>query len=166
MHSSSTPKTSEIPLQIMGILMVGLGTTFYVYEFFIRVIPSVISVELMHDFSLNASVLGLLSSGFYYAYTFMQIPAGLLCDRYGPKILLVIGLGLCGVATLFFGLTESSLMIGVCRTAAGAASAFAFICPLVLTTHWFPSRYFALVTGIIQTMGYLGPIFGGRPLAI
>ncbi|MAJ82523.1 MAG: hypothetical protein CMF41_06370 [Legionellales bacterium] len=165
MHSQSTPKTNEIPLQLAGIFMVALGTTFYIYEFFIRVIPSVISVELMHEFSISASLLGVLSSGFYYAYTFMQIPSGLLCDRYGPKVLLVIGITLCGIATFLFGMTQSSFMIGFSRMACGAASAFAFICPLVLTTHWFPSKYFALVTGVIQTMGCLGAIFGGHPLA-
>ena len=156
----------RVPHPYISVFMVGLGSLFYIYEFFIRVIPSVITNELMHEFALNASMLGFISSLFYYAYTAMQIPSGLMCDRYGPKRLLVIGLFGCGIATIFFGNTDSASSISLARFMSGAMSAFAFICPLVLTTNWFPSHYFALITGIIQTLGCLGAIFGGGPLAI
>lgn len=158
--------TGKIPHPYISIFMVGLGSLFYIYEFFIRVIPSVITTDLMHEFSLSASVLGFVSSMFYYAYTAMQVPSGLMCDRFGPKKLLIVGLFGCGLATIFFGMTSSVFSIGVARLISGAMSAFAFICPLVLTTNWFPSHYFALITGIIQTLGCLGAIFGGGPLAV
>lgn len=157
--------TRRIPHPYLSVFMVGLGSLFYIYEFFIRVIPNVIATNLMHEFALNASALGFVSSFFYYAYTAMQIPSGLMCDRFGPKILLCIGLFSCGLATIFFGSTYTVSTISLARLISGAASAFAFICPLVLTTNWFPSHYFALITGIIQTMGCLGAIFGGGPLA-
>lgn len=156
----------KIPHPYISVFMVGMGSLFYIYEFFIRVIPSVITNELMHEFSLNASMLGFISSLFYYAYTAMQIPSGLMCDRFGPKRLLVVGLFGCGLATVFFGNTDSSMSVSLARLVSGAMSAFAFICPLVLTSNWFPSHYFALIAGIIQSMGCLGAIFGGGPLAL
>jgi sugar phosphate permease len=157
---------NRFPHPYVSVLMVGLGSLFYIYEFFIRVIPSVITSELMHEFAFSASALGFVSSLFYYAYTAMQIPSGLMCDRFGPKRLLFVGLFSCGLATIVFGQTHAASSIGLARLVSGAASAFAFICPLVLTTNWFPSQYFALITGIIQTLGCLGAIFGGGPLAI
>ncbi len=165
MKVQSSTSANDVPLTILGILMVTIGASFYVYEFYIRVIPSIISVELMQDFSITASMLGLISSSFYYAYTFMQIPSGLMCDHYGPKVLLAAGMICCGVSTFCFGIAESSHVIAISRFMCGAASAFAFICPLVLTSNWFPSRYFALVTGLIQALGCMGAIFGGLPLA-
>lgn len=165
-HILSKSVIHKIPHPYISVFMVGLGSLFYIYEFFIRVIPSVITNELMHEFSLNASMLGFISSLFYYAYTAMQIPSGLMCDRFGPKRLLIVGLFGCGLATIFFGSTHSAASISVARFISGAMSAFAFICPLVLTSNWFPSQYFALIAGIIQTMGCLGAIFGGGPLAV
>lgn len=99
MKVQSSTSANDVPLTILGILMVTIGASFYVYEFYIRVIPSIISVELMQDFSITASMLGLISSSFYYAYTFMQIPSGLMCDHYGPKVLLAAGMICCGVST-------------------------------------------------------------------
>ena len=65
----------------MAILVVSLASSFYFYEFFLRVMPTVITGELMAAFSTGTSQLGQLLGCFFYAYALMQLPAGLLCDR-------------------------------------------------------------------------------------
>lgn len=164
-HAAAHFKTS-ILTPYLPIIMVMIGAFFYTYEIFIRVLPSMITSELMQTFALTASKLGFISSLFYYAYTAMQIPAGLLCDRFGPKRLLFSGLFICGSATILLGTATTTVCVGLMRFISGAVSSFAMICPLVLIHNWLPSQYFALFTGMIQALGCLGAILGGKPLAI
>ena len=127
-------------------LVVSVASLFYLYEFFLRVAPSTMIHELMRDFAIDASSLGLMSSCFYYAYAFMQIPAGILCDRYGPKKLLTIAVFVCSIATVIFANTQNIYTAALTRTAIGMAASVAFIGPLTLTARWFPLKYFAFVT--------------------
>ena len=144
----------------------GLSTLFYVYDFFVRVAPSAITHELMRDFHIDAKALGIMSAFFFYAYTPMQIPAGLLYDRFGPRILMTLMMGLCAIGALIFGCTQSVEMLSLARFLIGFASAFAFVGALILAARWFPARYFALITGLVQVMGCIGAIVGEAPVAL
>ena len=55
-----------------------LASSFTIYEYVIRVMPSAMTHELMTSFSIDARGLGFMASLFYYGYSPMQIPAGLL----------------------------------------------------------------------------------------
>ena len=147
-------------------VIVGLAALFYVYEFFLRVVLSTISHELMFALNVDAAGLGVVSAGFYYAYTIMQIPAGLLCDRFGPKRLLTLAVGLCCLAAYLFSTTSSALVAFLSRFLIGFSSSFAFVGPLALAARWFDSKRFALIAGLIQLMGCLGAIVGETPVAI
>jgi sugar phosphate permease len=147
-------------------LVVLLGSMFYVYEFFLRVIPSVITHELMRDFHANATSLGFMSASFYYAYAFMQIPAGILCDRFGPRLILTIAACICAIATVTFAHTDSLFLAGLARFAIGIASSCGFIAPVLLASRWFDSQYYSMITGLIQTLGSVGAIIGGGPIAL
>lgn len=142
-----------------------LASVFYVYEFFLRVAPSAMVYPLMSEFHIGAREFGSMSAFFYYAYTPMQIPAGLLFDRFGPRVLMTLGMVTCSLAALIFSMSHSFPMLCLARFLIGFASAFAFIGALVLAARWFPSRYFALIAGLIQAMGCLGAIGGEAPVA-
>lgn len=66
-------------------LMCALGAVFYAYEYFLRILPSVMEVPLRAHFDLSASGFGLLAAFYYYAYVPMQLPVGVLMDRFGPR---------------------------------------------------------------------------------
>src|SRR5579884_3613957 len=66
-----------------------LGALFYCYEYFLRISPSVMTQDLMRVYHLDAAMLGNLAAFYYYAYTPMQLPVGVLMDRFGPRRLLV-----------------------------------------------------------------------------
>lgn len=149
-----------------ALVIIAVSSLFYLYEFFLRVIPGVLSNEIMADMNINGAVLGLISTCFYFGYIPMQIPAGLLCDRFGPKKLLTFSIAICSLATLLFAYSNSVLLSATARALIGITSAAAFIGPLALATNWFSSRYFALITGIIQLLGCAGAISGGLPIAI
>ncbi len=57
----------------------------YAIAFLQRVSPQSVSLSFMHDFGTDAAGVAMLASSYFWGYTLMQIPAGLLVDRYGVK---------------------------------------------------------------------------------
>src|SRR5208283_136602 len=86
-------------------LCYGMLLLTYIFVYFDRVAPSVVAPELMKEFGLSATSLGVLSSMYFYPYAVMQIPSGILSDYLGPWfsvgtffIIAAIGSALCGLA--------------------------------------------------------------------
>src|SRR4051812_28248999 len=75
---------------------------FYMYQFILRVSPSVMLDDLMFSFHLTASEVGILASVSTYFYSILQIPMGFLIDFYGVRSIAVITLLLCITGTLLF----------------------------------------------------------------
>ena len=142
-----------------------LSASFFVYEFFIQISPGVMTNELMRDLQIGAGGLGVLSAFYYYAYTPMQLPAGLLFDRFGPRILLTFASCVCALGALSFGLAHSVVEAAAGRFLMGIGSAFAFTGTLLLVSRWFPSHYFAILAGILQLLSSVGALIGTSLLA-
>ena len=96
------PKTT--PTMAAGLLVWSFGALFYLLGFFHRVAPAVITAELMQEFRINASALGNLSAFYFYSYVAMQIPTGILADRWGPRRLLTLGAMIASLGAVMFGL--------------------------------------------------------------
>ena len=142
-----------------------LAASFYLYEFILQVAPSVMADPMMKTFQVTAEGFGLISAFYFYAYAPMQLPAGILFDRYGPRKLMTCALILCAAGSFFFASTESVLTASMGRFLIGIGSAFSFIGVLVLLSRWFPPQHFAILAGIAQAMSSLGAMFGEMPLA-
>ena len=69
----------------LGWFICALGAIFYAYEYLLRIAPSAMEDSLRLHFNLTATGFGFLSAVYYYAYVPMQLPVGILMDRYGPK---------------------------------------------------------------------------------
>jgi MFS family permease len=142
-----------------------LAASFYLYEFILQVAPSVMAQPMMRTFKVTAEGFGIISAFYFYAYAPMQLPAGLLFDRYGPRKLMTCALLLCAFGSFFFASTDSILTASAGRFLIGIGSAFSFIGVLVLISRWFPPNYFAILAGIAQLMSSVGAMFGEMPLA-
>jgi MFS family permease len=143
-----------------------LATAFYLYEFILQVSPSVMAAPIMKTFGVSASGFGMISAFYFYAYAPMQLPAGLLFDRYGPRKLMTAAIILCALGSVFFASTTSIITAAAGRFMIGFGSAFSFIGALVLLSRWFPPTHFAILAGIAQFMSSIGAMFGERPLAM
>lgn len=152
------------PLFHAGVVCV-LAATFYLYEFLLQVSPSVMTHQLMSDFGLNAATLGVLVAFYYYAYAPMQVPAGILYDRLGPRFVMTMAILFCAIGALFFSLTDHYFTAAAARFLIGIGSAFSFSGALVLISRWFPPRYFALCVGLVELMSCVGAIAGQIPLS-
>jgi len=142
-----------------------LASCFYLYEFILQVAPSVMAQPMMQTFHITASGFGIISAFYFYAYAPMQLPAGLMFDRYGPRRLMTAALLLCALGSFFFASTECVITAALGRFMIGIGSAFSFIGVLVLCSRWFKPSYFAILAGVAQLMSSVGAIFGEMPLA-
>lgn len=141
-------------------LICGLAALFYAYEYFLRITPSVMTTQLKHFYHIHDGALGTLSAYYYYIYTPMQLVAGALMDRYGPRRLLMIATLCCVIGSVLFAATPYLLLAEVGRFLIGFGSAFAFVGVLKLATIWLPRRHFAIFTGLATACGMLGAIVG------
>ena len=87
-------------------LVCGLGALFYCYEYMLRIAPSVMSQDLMMAFKIGLGAFGNLVAFYYYAYTPMQLPVGVMMDKYGPKRLLAFAALVCALGTYLFAHTN------------------------------------------------------------
>ncbi len=142
-----------------------LAAAFYMYEFTLQVSLGVMTNELMRDLNLNAASVGLVSAFYFYAYTPMQIPAGFLHDRFGPRRTLTIAILTCAIGALSFSYSNSIAHASLARFLMGIGSAFSFSGALMLIARWFPAKHFAVLSGFVQLMSSVGAIGGEVPLA-
>lgn len=99
-------------------------------------------------------------------YAAMQVPTGVLVDRYGPRRLLVVAALLMGSAQLLFALVPSYPVALLARTALGCGDAMTFISVLRYSaTHFSPRRY-PVVVALTSMAGTIGNILATLPLAV
>lgn len=136
-----------------------LGATFYLYEFLLRNMSSVMESLLQTEFHTDATTLGAAIGAYDYVYAPMQIVVGLLLDRFGAKRLLTIACAMCAAGTFFFAYASNLEMIAIGRVLMGFGSSFAFVGSLYQATVWFPARQIALLAGCTTALGMVGEMF-------
>ena len=146
-------------------LICGLGALFYCYEYFLRITPSVMADDLMRSYGLTAAAFGNLSAFYYYAYAPMQLPVGVMMDRYGPRRLLTVATLLCAIGTYLFAISDQFAYAAAGRFLVGFGSAFAFVGVLKLAVIWLPPERFAMISGLATALGAIGAIVGINSLA-
>lgn len=98
-------------------------------------------------------------------YAGMQIPVGLLVDRFGPRAVLLAGTAVISLAQVGFALAESYPAAVIARIFVGIGDAMTFICVLRLVGSWFPPRRIPLVTQLTGVTGQLGAVIAAAPMA-
>ncbi|HSN92064.1 MAG TPA: MFS transporter [Anaeromyxobacteraceae bacterium] len=144
----------------------GLGAALYVVGFFHRVAPAVITGELSAEFGLSATALGNLSAFYFFSYVAMQVPTGILADRWGPRRLLTAGALVAAAGTLAFALAPALWVASAGRLLVGGSVAVAFVGMLEIAGHWIAPRRFALASGMALLTGIAGAVLAGVPLRL
>lgn len=143
----------------------GLLATAFMVAFFHRVAPAAIAEDLLRDFAVGAVALGTLSAMYYYIYTAMQIPAGILVDRLGPRLSVAGGSLVAAAGTLLFAAAPGFTAASVGRLVVGLGVATAFVGLMKYNASWFEARYYGLLSGLVVLLGNVGSVFGAAPLA-
>ena len=158
-------RTAPPPLAL-SLLMWGLAAAFYLFGFFQRVTPAALADALSRELAPTATSLGWLSATYFYCYALMQLPSGVLADRFGPQRLFIAATAAAIVGTLLFALAESFTTAAIGRGIIGGAAAVGWIGMLKLAAHWFSPQKFASISGLSLAVGTLGAVLAGYPLRL
>ncbi len=164
-HYPATKITSQAQSPLQAWLALSCCWAFYLYEYILRASPGVITNELMADFGVSAGAVGILIAFYYFAYVPLQIPCGVITDKFGPRKVVTTSALLCVVGTVIFAQSNSVPLAQFGRFLIGAGSACAYICCLKIASVWFDKSKFAFIAGISMMMGTFGGMFGGAPFA-
>jgi len=114
------------------------------------------SSSMSADLHLSEASIGLLLSGFFWIYAFMQLPAGWLVDRFGVKRAYSLGFLFWSLTSALTGFANSFATLLGMRIALGAGQAISFPASSRAVANWFPQRERGTVTGIYLTGVRLG----------
>lgn len=142
-----------------------LSAFFMFYKYALEVSPSIMTTTLMSSFNINGVQLGNLAASYFYAYLIMQIPAGMLLDKFGPRKVTTIAIIVAAIGNFIFATAASLTVASIGRFLTGAGAAFAAINCLKLIANWFPFRLFAFMAGLMMSVGMLGAVGGQAPLS-
>lgn len=145
-------------------LALGIVIAAYVLSFFQRFAPAGIAPDLVTAFNTTASSLGVLAATYFYVYTVMQVPTGILVDTLGPRRILLLGGFVGGAGSLLFGMAPNLEMALAGRTLIGLGVSVTFIAMLKIIAVWFDERRFATLVGVSMLIGNSGSVLAGAPL--
>lgn len=131
-----------------------------------RTAPGLISDQLMKDFKVTASTIGLLSSIQFFAYAGLQVPIGILSDRFGPNIFLIVGTLLTGLGTVIYSLAPNESVLLFARLIVGAGDATIWVNLVLILSQWFKGNEFIKLLGMAGMTGSLGFLMATVPFSI
>ncbi len=160
MIESLSPEQARRRFVILAVVVAA-----YVLSFFQRFAPAGIAQDLAAAFQTSAASLGVLAATYFYVYTVMQVPTGILVDTLGPRRILTLGGAVAGAGSLLFGTAESLDAALAGRTLIGLGVSVTFIAMLKIIAVWFEEHRFATVVGLSMLVGNLGSVLAGAPLS-
>lgn len=137
----------------------------YAIAFLQRVSPQSVSLDFMHDLGTDAAGVAMLASSYFWGYTLMQIPAGLLVDRHGVKRVVLLSMATSALGSAAFALAPNLPGILAARLVVACGDALVFTALLKFVAQNFVDERFGLMAGVSQVSGYLGGIIATTPLA-
>jgi sugar phosphate permease len=138
----------------------------YMLVYFHRMAPGVVAGDLMAAFGTSGAALGSLAAMYYYVYTAMQIPSGVLADTLGARRVVTVGCLVAGAGSILFGLAETFEIASAGRLLVGLGVSVVFVGLMRSNTHWFSERQYGLVSGFTLLLGNLGSVLAAGPLAV
>ena len=143
-----------------------VGLSVYLLAVFYRTSLGVAGLLAAERFHINAAQLATFTVLQLAVYAGMQVPVGVLLDRYGSKALMVTGLALMTVGQLAFAFAGSFPVGILCRVLIGAGDAMIFTSLLRIVALWFRVKQAPLVTQLTGMVGQLGAVAAATPLAV
>ena len=146
-------------------LTASLCAVFVISQFY-RSAIAVIAPDLAAELGLSAETLGLLTGAFFVAAALMQIPVGILLDRFGSRRVIpaLLTSAVAGALILGAGRRPAVLILGQFLIGLGCSGVF--MGGLLAFSRWFPTDRFALVAATAIAVSNLGALFSGTPLAL
>ncbi len=166
MGDADAKKVMRYGLMAALVLMVA-----YFFVYFHRMTGGAISDTLQSYYGVDEAAVGILASAYLYAYMAMQIPSGLITDRFGPRraaslFVLVLSLGslMCAVSAME-DVSSFGLMVAG-RAVIGIGASVISIPYMKVFANWFRKDHFSTLTGFAVMVGNIGAICAAFPMVM
>ena len=138
----------------------------YLLSYLYRTVNAVISPELTRDLDLASGSLGFLTSAYFLAFGLMQVPVGMLLDRYGPRRVEPLLLAFAAAGAFAFGAAPGLPGLTLGRALIGIGVCACLMAPLKGMAMWYPAERQASLGGWMMVAGGLGALAATTPVEI
>ena len=151
-------------LRIATRMLVVLCAAFMASQFF-RVSNAVIAPELMRTLAITSEAMGVITGAYFLAFGIMQIPTGMLLDRFGPRRTMSGLFVMAAAGSAVFAMAEGVVALAAGRALIGVGCAAGLMGLLVTISRWYPPERFARLSSTVYVVGGAGVLFATTPLA-
>jgi len=137
----------------------------YIFVYFHRMAPAVVSNDLTAAFGTSGATLGTLAAIYFFVYAAMQVPSGVLSDTLGTRTAIIAGNLLAGMGSIVFGLADTFAIACLGRFIVGVGVSVVFVSIMKNNSIWFSDSVFGFMSGLTLLIGNLGSIMAAAPLA-
>ena len=142
-----------------------VGLAFFL-NMFHRSSTGVLKGVLVPEFGLSATAFSNFGAMFFYPYVVMQMPSGILVDRYGPRYVLGVSTLVCAAGSVLFSMSGSYGMACLGRAVIGCSMGTVVVCNQKVCSHWFPEKRVATASAFVGAFANLGTMAAQVPLAV
>src|SRR3954451_14596220 len=135
----------------------------YFLSFFFRNVNAVISKDLAGEFQLTPADLGFLTSMYLLAFAVIQLPLGVLLDRYGPRRVVAALMCFAAAGALVFSLSQNLATLSLGRALIGLGVSAGLMGAIKAFSLWFPLSRLATMNGLYLAVGGLGGLCATAP---
>lgn len=161
----SAPSRAGSPISAIAIAVVATLAVLYIVSQFLRNSVGVIAPNLAAEIGLAPFQIGLLSSIYFFCFAATQLPLGVALDRFGPKLCLLVSIGITVLGCVVFALAHAAGGLVTGRALLGFGTASFLMAPVALYARWFAPERFSTLAGIQLGVGSLGALSATAPLA-
>lgn len=148
-----------------GLALVGTLCVGYVASQFYRSANAVIAPDLMAELAISAEAMGAVTGSFFLAFALVQVPCGVLLDRFGPRLVMSALLLSAVAGSLVFAAADGVAGLAAGRVLMGIGCATGLMGSLVVFARWFRPDRFATLSALLFAVGGAGNLLATTPLA-
>ncbi len=149
-----------------AILLWIVANLFFAFQFILRLSVGILREEIMTKFAINAANFGSLAGYYYLGYATMQIPIGIMLDKFSFRNIMIVFITITSVGSFIFAETNNWNMLLFSRFLIGSGSAVAFLAVAKIIKTFFKTKYHSLMIGLSFSFGLIGAVFGETPMQI
>lgn len=151
------------PAVVVLTVLIPFGCGYYL-SYLVRTVNAVISPILVTGFGLTQADLGLLTGVYFITFAAMQLPLGVLLDRYGPRRVQMALLLIAALGSALFAVGESFAVLLVARGLIGAGVSGCLMASFKANAIWWPKDRLPLMYNIIAGFGGFGALSATVPV--
>lgn len=159
--------TSPMPRPVVVVItvLIPFGCGFYL-SYLVRTVNAVISPYLVSEIGLTQGNLGFLTGVYFITFAAMQLPLGVLLDRFGPRRVQTVLLVLAALGTGLFAVGDSFVVLCLARGLVGIGVAGCLMASFKANAIWWPRDRLPLMNNVIAAFGSFGALSATVPVQV